>query len=156
MVYLYIMEKLTPGGEYTLLESQILTKNADYLQELVERSSYTLTEHIRRAGTFYKLSMDMFENGGDVHSVSADGPEVIPLFDQPANDLDVRINLSIKKVNEATADAFKKLGINDSNPDTHVMDNVINHYYQATIRSWDGHKIIIENAQGVKQELLFL
>ncbi|HEY8992445.1 MAG TPA: hypothetical protein VIM37_01185 [Candidatus Microsaccharimonas sp.] len=150
------MEKITPGNEYLHLESDVLSKNADALRELVEHSSFTLTEHIRRAAALYQLSLRMYEDGGDVHSVSEAGAEVIPLFDRPAIDSDVRVNLSVKNINKETASLFKDLGINKINFETTVMDNVINHYYQASIRSLNGQKIIAETSQGIKNELLFL
>jgi hypothetical protein len=150
------MEKITPGNEYLHLESDILSKNADALKELVDCSSLTITEHIRRAATLYQLSLQMYENGGEVHSVSEHGAEIIPLFDQPVSDSDIRVTLSVKNINKETANLFMNLGINETDPDTAVLDNVINHYYQATIRSMNGQKIIVETALGVKNELLFL
>jgi hypothetical protein len=149
------MEKITPSNELFRLESEIRSKNADALRELVEHSTLTATEHIRRAAALYQLSMEMYEKGGDIHSVSEDGIAIIPLFDTDTKDTDERTRLSVN-VNVETANLFQSLGINDDDLNTTVLDNVINHYSEASARLRKGYKIIIQNPSGIQNELMFL
>jgi len=150
------MEKITPGDEYLHLESDIMPKNADALRQLIDDSSFTLAEHIRRAAALYQLSIEMYEKGGDIYSVSQNGPEVIPLFDINVGDTDERVKLSVKNINSEVAKLFEKLGIDDANTNTTVLDNVINYYYEATVRAKKGDKIFVESPDGAKNELLFI
>jgi len=151
------MEKITLGNEYLRLNSDISTRNAEALLELGEGGDLTMTEQVRRATAFYHHAMLMYVEGGDVHSVSDLGSETIPLFDSPVGDAEVstRVALSVN-LNIETAKVLQNLGVGRQSAETSVLDNVINHYYQAVRRSNNGQKLIAESSDGIQRELVFL
>ena len=151
------MENIEPQNEYFRLKSDILPVNAEALKVLSDTSSYTITEHIRRASALYQLSMNVYTEGGNVHSISRNGAEILPLFVLSTKDKDDgnRVALSVN-LNAETAKFLQSLGVETVSANTTVLDNIINHYYHATQRSKNGEKIIVESSQGEKNELVFL
>lgn len=148
------MENIKSQNEYFRLQSDILAQNAAALKELADNSSYPITEHIRRATALYQLSMNTYAEGGNVHSVSENGAEIIPLFLLSLDENESRVALSVN-INAETAQFLQSVGVEMDGADTTVLDNIINHYYHLTQRTMDGQKIIVETSKGEKGELVF-
>jgi len=151
------MESIRSSSEFPKLTSDISIKNADFLAELSNESSLTITEHVRRAAALYQLSMGVYEDGGGVYAVSGQEREVIPLFDLEQQDEEspVAVSLSVN-LNTETAKLFQDLGIGAISGKTRVLDNIINHYLQAVQKSLSDHKIIVEYSNNTQHELFFL
>ena len=148
------MENIEQQHKYFRLKSDISPVNAEALRGLVDTSSYTITEHIRRASALYQLSMNIYEEGGNVHSVSPNGDEILPLFLLSTEDKDDgnRVPFSVN-LNAETAEFLQSLGVETNSANTTVLDNVINYYIHTTQRSKNGDQIIVESFRGEKYRL---